>query len=154
MPLHSEDIIKITLSMVRPGTIVISGDQNKLNLQNMLITTKQLGGEWAMPIRKFAPLPYPFEQLHGCCAALCRMHSTIFCKESVPWRIDGCHRKSFVKTTMNSQSPNTQSKTSGLTQPAKNIGTVLEGRRNLFTRTLPNSRKRKTNHFPKHCAKP
>jgi hypothetical protein len=109
MPLHSEDIIKITLSMVRPGTIVISGDQNKLNLQNMLITTKQLGGEWAMPIRKFAPLPYPFEQLHGCLRSSSRMHSTIFCKE-VFMEIDGCHRKSIVKTTMTSQSPKLKAK--------------------------------------------
>ena len=28
------------------------------------------GALWVMPIRKLAPLPYPFEQLHGRCAAL------------------------------------------------------------------------------------
>ncbi|MCL4229406.1 hypothetical protein KJZ61_01800 [Candidatus Dependentiae bacterium] len=74
----SEDIIKATLSMVKPGTIVISGDQSKLNLQSMLTTTEQLGGEWAMPIRKLAPLPYPFEQLHGRCAALAERIAQLF----------------------------------------------------------------------------
>ena len=32
--------------------------------------TKQKGGVWAMPIRKLLHLAYPFEQLHGRCAAL------------------------------------------------------------------------------------
>ncbi len=74
----AQDVINATLSMVKPGTIVISGDQSKLNLQSMLTTTEQLGGEWAMPIRKLAPLPYPFEQLHGRCAALAERIAQLF----------------------------------------------------------------------------
>jgi folylpolyglutamate synthase/dihydrofolate synthase len=63
-------LITEMLSVVRPGTHVISADQSKLYLQTMLEIVKEKGGIWDMPIRKLAPLEYPFEQLHGRCAAL------------------------------------------------------------------------------------
>ncbi|MGE0009195.1 MAG: hypothetical protein AB7F19_01525 [Candidatus Babeliales bacterium] len=56
--------------MVQPGTWVASADQSKLNLQVVLKNVSERGGQWGMPIRKLAPLGYPFEQLHGRCAAL------------------------------------------------------------------------------------
>lgn len=56
--------------MVQPGTWVASADQSKLNLQVVLAKVTEKGGQWGMPIRKLAPLGYPFEQLHGRCAAL------------------------------------------------------------------------------------
>jgi len=59
-----------TLEIIQPNTYVISADQSKLNLQLMLSITKEKGGKWIMPIRKLAPLNYPFEQLYGRCAAL------------------------------------------------------------------------------------
>lgn len=62
--------IKMMLSAVKPGIHVVSGDQSKLNLQVMADAVAEMGGSWAMPIRKLANLPYPFEQLHGRCAAL------------------------------------------------------------------------------------
>jgi len=66
----SNVLIKDMLNIVKPGTHVISADQSKLNLQIMLDMVKEIGGEWGMPIRKLSPLAYPFEQLHGRCAAL------------------------------------------------------------------------------------
>lgn len=62
--------IEQTLNIVQPGTKVVSADQSKINLQQMLDITTKKGGSWSMPIRKLAPLNYPFEQLHGRCAAL------------------------------------------------------------------------------------
>ena len=40
--------------------------------------TEAQGGHWAMPIRKLAPLAYPFEQLHGRCAALAERVAQMF----------------------------------------------------------------------------
>jgi len=59
-----------TLSFVKKDMYVVSADQSKLHLQTMQTITAKKGGLWAMPIRKLATLNYPFEQLHGRCAAL------------------------------------------------------------------------------------
>lgn len=66
----SEVAIDSMLSIVKKNTHVVSADQSKLNLQAMQKTVLALGGIWSMPIRKLATLTYPFEQLHGRCAAL------------------------------------------------------------------------------------
>lgn len=58
------------MSVVKKGTHIVSGDQSKATLQLMQELAEAQGGHWAMPIRKLAPLNYPFEQLHGRCAAL------------------------------------------------------------------------------------
>jgi dihydrofolate synthase/folylpolyglutamate synthase len=67
---ETERYITQLLGIVKKGTHVISADQSKLNLQIMLDKVKEKGGVWDMPIRKLVPLAYPFEQLHGRCAAL------------------------------------------------------------------------------------
>jgi folylpolyglutamate synthase/dihydropteroate synthase len=66
----TQEKIEKTLENVTPGLWTVSADQSKINLQIMLDIVTGKGGEWAMPIRKLAPLNYPFEQLHGRCAAL------------------------------------------------------------------------------------
>ena len=58
------------LGIVKPGTHLVSGDQNKAHLQHMQEVTQEREGHWIMPIRKLAQLSYPYEQLHGRCAAL------------------------------------------------------------------------------------
>lgn len=73
-----EKEIKQVLSIVSPQTHVVSADQSKLNLQFMQNVAEKQGAIWAMPIRKLAPLPYPFEQLHGRCAALAERVAQIF----------------------------------------------------------------------------
>jgi folylpolyglutamate synthase/dihydrofolate synthase len=71
-------IIEDIIGLVKPKTFVVSADQSKVNLQTMnnLVTAK--GGEWVMPIRKLATLAYPYEQLHGRCAALAERIAYIY----------------------------------------------------------------------------
>lgn len=71
-------IIRTVLAGVKPGTYVVSADQSKLNLQIMQDIAEEIGGNWAMPTRKLAQLQYPFEQLHGRCAALAERISQIY----------------------------------------------------------------------------
>jgi len=66
------------LAYIKPGAHVVSADQSKLNLQVMLELVEARGGIWDMPIRKLIPLEYPFEQLHGRCAALAERISSIY----------------------------------------------------------------------------
>lgn len=78
-PLETQqNIIRETLSIVKAGTHVISADQSKINLQTMHTLVTEKGGKFEMPIRKLAPLGYPFEQLHGRCAALAERIADIF----------------------------------------------------------------------------
>ncbi len=58
------------LEHVTTNTHVIAADQSKILLQEIHSKVNAKKGTWIMPIRKVAPLPYPFEQLHGRCAAL------------------------------------------------------------------------------------
>jgi len=74
----SKELLLEALAVVKPGTAVISADQSKQSLQIMQKITKDLGGNWSMPIRKVASLPYPFEQLHGRCAALAERIASIY----------------------------------------------------------------------------
>jgi dihydrofolate synthase/folylpolyglutamate synthase len=66
----TQELIAEMVEIVKPNTYVASADQSKINLQAMHDIVKAKGGVWSMPIRKLAALPYPFEQLHGRCAAL------------------------------------------------------------------------------------
>lgn len=75
---QADTVIHDMLSIVKPGTHVISADQSKLYLQSMLEIVKSKGGSWGMPIRKLAPLGYPYEQLHGRCAALAERIASVF----------------------------------------------------------------------------
>lgn len=69
----SEDLKQTLVEMagvIKKGTHVVSGDQIKNHLQMIEDITVTQGGVWAMPIRKLAPLSYPFEQLFGRCGAM------------------------------------------------------------------------------------
>lgn len=63
---------------LNPQTYFVSADQNKQNLHIMHELVQAKGSNWSMPIRKLAPLPYPFEQLHGRCAALAERIAYIY----------------------------------------------------------------------------
>ncbi len=71
-------IIAKIRSLIQSGTHVISGDQLKQHLQALETITNEQNGIWEMPIRKLAPLGYPFEQIHGRCAALAERASSIY----------------------------------------------------------------------------
>ncbi|MCX5922677.1 MAG: Mur ligase family protein [Candidatus Dependentiae bacterium] len=64
--------------IVKTGTHVVCADQSKLSLQDMAVIVENKGGIWSMPIRKLAALAYPFEQLHGRCAALAERIAQIY----------------------------------------------------------------------------
>lgn len=79
---EQKELSKIALEKIletaQVGTHVVSAEQSKIYLQDMLEITQSKGGIWAMPIRKLATLSYPFEQLHGRCAALAERIGEIF----------------------------------------------------------------------------
>ena len=79
----SEEDIRHMLSLVKANSHVVSADQSKLNLQIMQRVVEEKNAVWSMPIRKLSALPYPFEQLHGRCAALAERIATIFINEFV-----------------------------------------------------------------------
>jgi len=82
------------MTMIHPTTHFVSADQNKLNLQIMHKIVESKGGIWSMPTRKLAPLQYPFEQLHGRCAALAEKIAHLF--------IDNCLHKNNVDVIVDS----------------------------------------------------
>lgn len=81
---QNKQALESMLEVVQPGTYVVSADQSKLNLHDMLEITESKGGIWAMPIRKLAALSYPFEQLHGRCAALAERIGEIYINSFTP----------------------------------------------------------------------
>ncbi|BDC34887.1 tetrahydrofolate synthase [Candidatus Dependentiae bacterium Noda2021] len=74
----SKESIEEILSIVKENTYVVSADQSKLNLQIMHDIVNEKQATWSMPIRKLAPLAYPYEQLHGRCAALAERISSTY----------------------------------------------------------------------------
>ncbi len=73
-----EEITRDLMGLVKQGTYLVSGDQCKNNLALMEEIAQVQGGVWQMPIRKLTALSYPFEQLHGRCAALAERLAQIF----------------------------------------------------------------------------
>lgn len=73
-----EGMLSRALSLVGPHVHVVSADQSRSNLQIMEKITRERNGIWNMPVRKLAPLPYPFEQLHGRSAALAERVSQLY----------------------------------------------------------------------------
>lgn len=67
---NDEVMVKNLVEYVEKDCWLVSADQSKANLQMMESLIEPKKGKWAMPIRKLAALEYPFEQLHGRCAAL------------------------------------------------------------------------------------
>ena len=81
---ENKQTLRNILATVQKDTHVVSADQSKMNLQNMLEITESKNGVWAMPIRKLATLSYPFEQLHGRCAALAERICEIYINNFTP----------------------------------------------------------------------
>jgi folylpolyglutamate synthase/dihydropteroate synthase len=71
---------RLMATLVTPGMHVISGDQSKSTLSLLQKVTQERGGQWIMPMRKLAHLPYPLEQLFGRCAALAERVAAYYLK--------------------------------------------------------------------------
>lgn len=80
-PSEIRSIVESYQSIIKKNCWIISADQNKANLQTLQDLTEKANGHWAMPIRKLTALKYPFEQLHGRCAALAERVAQIFVQE-------------------------------------------------------------------------
>lgn len=76
-----DDIAKELVTVSQPGAWFVSAEQSKLRLQKMKTWVEDLGGNWAMPIRKLAPLPYIYEQLYGRIASLGERIVQIYAEE-------------------------------------------------------------------------
>jgi folylpolyglutamate synthase/dihydropteroate synthase len=85
---HNKVALEQALTLISKGTYVISADQNKAHLQIMSTCAQDMGGVWAMPIRKLSPLAYPYEQLHGRCAALAERIASIFVNDVLEKPVD------------------------------------------------------------------
>lgn len=77
------DLVKDISNIAAKNSFVVSADQSKINLQQIQDKAIEKGAKWAMPIRKLATLPYPFEQLHGRCAALAERAAQIYVEHFV-----------------------------------------------------------------------
>ena len=80
----TQKAIQTLLSPITQTTYVTSADQSKLILHEIAQKTTQQNGNWIMPIRKIAPLPYPYEQLHGRCAALAERIAQTYVNQILP----------------------------------------------------------------------
>ncbi len=79
-----EALTRQTVGIVKKDTYLVSGDQSKAALHLMQELTQAQGGHWLMPIRKVVALEYPFEQLHGRCAALAERIAVTFIQKCMP----------------------------------------------------------------------
>ena len=77
------DVITSIMSTLPKDCHFVSADQSKLNLQFMHTMSEEKGLTWHMPLRKLAPLVYPFAQLHGRCAALAERISQLYIQNIV-----------------------------------------------------------------------
>jgi|GEM_PF-284083 len=112
------------LSIVKAGTHVVSADQSKLNLHAIQTLAAEKGGTWAMPIRKLAPLSYPFEQLHGRCAALAERVAHIYInvfahKDAII--VSSAHNSLLAKQKGQRGRPTTEAKRQAEIHPKKTI---------------------------------
>ena len=90
-----EDTLRELLTVSPKKTHIISADQNKTNLKTMEVWASNNDCVWEMPVRKLAPLKYPFEQLHGRCAALAERIVSIFVNECME-----THDEKFVQESL------------------------------------------------------
>ena len=65
-----DQVVFEMLEIAKPGCWFISAEQSKIRLQKMKSWIDEHQVKWSMPIRKFATLPYIFEQLYGRIASL------------------------------------------------------------------------------------
>jgi folylpolyglutamate synthase/dihydropteroate synthase len=80
--------IDALMPLVDANSWVATADQNKNNTQHLQLSIVAKQANWAMPIRKLAPLNYPFEQLHGRCAALAERICQLFAQSVLIDKID------------------------------------------------------------------
>lgn len=131
--------------VIKKGCHVVAGDQIKNQLHQMEKYAQQVGAFWAMPIRKLAQLPYPFEQLHGRCAALAERISSLYINNFVAPQATVVNDSLLVKQKGRRGRPTLEAKRQAMLNPKKltidafwkeNIN-VLPGRFQLLDKEKP-----------------
>jgi dihydrofolate synthase/folylpolyglutamate synthase len=130
--------------LIQKNTWVIAADQNKSTLQTIQTMVEQTHAQWAMPIRKLATLSYPFEQLHGRCAALAERAVQIFVQEIADQQSVIVTQSLLAKTKGLRGRPTLEAKRQADLNPKKTIEqywqettTTLAGRFERIEKTKP-----------------
>lgn len=126
-------------------TYCVSADQNKQNLQIMHQLVEAKGSNWSMPIRKLAALAYPFEQLHGRCAALAERIAHIYSDNFLHTNKSGVIETSLLSKPKGLRGrPTLEAKKASLVYPKKSLelfwneaGTTLPARFQLLDTNKP-----------------
>lgn len=108
-------------TLITPGMHVISGDQSKTTLSLLQSVTRERGGAWAMPVRKLAHLKYPFEQLHGRCAALAERVAQLFIENHLDHALINKATSLLMRTTEKRGRPTLTTKREQELNPRKTI---------------------------------
>ena len=139
-----ETLINNLCSITKKDSWVISADQSKISLQKMQIKVLEQGAKWAMPIRKLAPLTYPFEQLHGRCAALAERAAQIFAEEYITKNTEIISDGLLIKPKAQRGRPTIEAKKQSELNPRKTVEqfwkdscTLLSGHFQLLDKEKP-----------------
>lgn len=116
-----KELITEIMGVVRKDSWVISADQCKFNLQEMEDIALSKGAQWAMPIRKLAPLSYPFEQLHGRSAALAERIAYIFVNKIMAQETKFVSGSLLTKPKSQRGRPTLEAKKNAELNPRRNI---------------------------------
>ncbi len=119
--LQLEAMTHAAVGIVKKGTYVTSGDQNKATLHLMEQLTLTQGGNWLMPIRKVVALNYPFEQLHGRCAALAERIALTFIEHCMPEKEIPQSERLLVKQKIQRGRPTIEAKRQRELNPLKTL---------------------------------
>ena len=130
--------------LIQKGTWVIAADQNKATLQTIETMVEHAQAHWAMPIRKLAMLAYPFEQLHGRCAALAERAVQLFVQEITDQKSVVIGNSLLAKTNGQRGRPTLEAKRQAELNPKKTIDqywqeatTTLSNRFDRLEKTKP-----------------
>jgi len=141
---RTKEQIKAISEISQKDTWVISADQSKLNLQVIQDYVMARGSQWAMPIRKLISLPYPFEQLHGRCAALAERAAQIYSENFVKSNTTVVSDSLLIKPKGQRGRPTLEAKRQSEMNPKhtleqfwKETVTTLPGRFQLLDREKP-----------------
>lgn len=140
------DIVEKLSDIAVKNSIVISADQSKINLQIIQQKALENGAQWAMPIRKLAALPYPFEQLHGRCAALAERAAQIYIENFTNKGTAIIASSLLVKQKGQRGRPSLEAKRSLELNPRRTVEqfwqeydtAILPGRFQLLSKEMPN----------------
>lgn len=149
--INSEDpkfieLVKNIADLAVKNSIVISADQSKINLQIIQEKSIENGAKWAMPIRKLANLPYPFEQLHGRCAALAERTAQLFIENFANKNANVATSSLLIKPKGQRGRPSLEAKRSLELNPRRTVEqfwkeyetAILPGRFQLLEKEKPN----------------